>query len=393
MNSACLHPASLDVEVKRYKIGRIEGTKILNPRVRDGGEKMFKTKWLTVMGMIISLLVCMITGDPAVAAPFYEGKTLTVVIGTSPGGTGDFRARAVSQFLQKHLSGSPSIVYKYIRNPIHAANHVANVAKRNGLTIIFVSPGLYSNAILGTRGVRYQAEDYIPLGSPYPGGPYLLVTRPDLHLDNVEKLRAYKGLRFAQRSVGSSMYNLDRLMAFVLDLPEPRWILGYSSPEVPAALERKEADAQTTTLPGFVRDRKHWLKEGFAVPVVMKNTKGRGTEVEPTFPQDREAVDQFADTKLKREILKFHNAMRPSGMLMLAPKGIPEPALMDLRTALQKTWDDPAFAKAYNKLTGETADPMVGKEIEANLRRIPKDPKVMATYKKIISAGPIPPSQ
>ena len=350
-------------------------------------------RWFTSTGLIVGLVLCTHAGTSVRAQPFYQGKTLTVVIGTSPGGTGDFRGRAVSQYLQKHLVGSPSIVYKYIRNPIHAANHVAKVAKRNGLTIIFVSPGLYSNAILGTRGVRYKTEDFIPLGSPYPGGPYLLVTRPDLHLDNVEKLSAYKGLRFAQRSVGSSMYNLDRLIAFVLDLPEPRWILGYSSPEVPAALERKEADAQTTTLPGFVKDRKHWLKEGFGVPVVVKNTKGRGAEVEPTFPQDRASVDQFADTKLKREILKFHNAMRPSGMLMLAPKGIPEPALKDLRTALQRTWDDPAFAKAYNKLTGEAADPMVGKEIEANLRKISKDPKVMATYKKIISGGPLPPSK
>ncbi len=374
-------------------IGRIDGTKRLNPPVSNGGYMMSKTKWLTVMGMIVSLLACMITREPAVAAPFYQGKTLTVVIGTSPGGTGDFRARAVSQYLQKHLPGKPSVVYKYIRNPIHAANHVANVAKRNGLTIIFVSPGLFSNAILRTRAVRYQVEDFIPLGSPYPGGPYILVTRPDLHLDNVEKLRAYKGLRFAQRSVGHSMYVLDRIMAFVLDLPDPKWILGYSSLEVPAALERKEADAQSTTLPGFVKARKHWLKEGFAVPVVMKNTKGRGAEVEPSFPQDRAVIDQFADTKLKRDILKFHNAMRPSGMLMLAPSGIPAPALKDLRTALHRAWDDPEFAKEYNRLTGENADPMIGKEIEANLRKIPKDPKVMTTYKQIIGGGPLPPSK
>ena len=85
--------------------------------------------------------------------------------------------------------------------------------------------------------------------------------------------------------------------------------------------------------------------------------------------------------------------MRPSGMLMLAPKGIPEPALKDLRTALQRTWDDPEFAKDYNRLTGETADPMVGKEIEANLLKIPKDPKVMATYKQIIGGGLLPPSK
>ncbi len=354
---------------------------------------MSKTKWLTVMGMIISLLVCMITRDPAGAAPFYQDKTLTVIIGTSAGGRGDMRARAVTKYLQKHLPGKPALVYKYIRNVVHASNYTANVAKRNGLSILFIGPPIFSNGILQSRGVRYRVEDFIPLGSPYPGGPYVLVTRPDLHLDSVEKLRAYKGLRFAQRSVGHSMYVLDRVMAFVLDLPEPKWILGYNSSEVPLALERKEADAQTTTIPGLVKDRKYWLEQGFGVPVVMKNTKGRGAEVVPTFPQDRATVDQLTNTKLKQDVLAFHNAMRPSGMLMLAPNGIPEAALKDLRIALQKTWNDPESANEFNRLTGETADPMVGEEIEANLRKIPKDPKVMATYKQIIGGGPLPPSK
>lgn len=348
---------------------------------------------LILTGMIVSLFVLTAILNPAAAAPFYQDKTLTVVIGTSPGGTGDLRARASSQHLQKNLRGHPTVVYKYIRNPIHSANYMANVAKRDGRTIIFVGPTLFSNGILGARGVRYQVEDFIPLGSPYPGGPYVLVARPHLHLTTVENLRRHKNLRFAQRSVGHSMYMLDRLMAFVLELQEPKWVLGYSSQEVYAALERGEADVQTTTLPGFLQERGHWLKQGFTVPVVMRNTKGRGSEVDLAFPQDRPAVDEFADTKLKHEVLALHNAMRPSGMLFLAPKGIPEVALRDLKEALQQTWRDPGFAKDYHRLTGETADPMVGKEIEANLSKIPKDPKVMATYKQIISAGPLPPTK
>ena len=72
---------------------------------------------------------------------------------------------------------------------------------------------------------------------------------------------------------------------------------------------------------------------------------------------------------------------------------IPAPALKDLRTALHRAWNDPEFAKEYNRLTGENADPMMGKEIEANLRKIPKDPRVMTTYKQIIGGGPLPPSK
>jgi hypothetical protein len=34
-------------------------------------------------------------------APFYQGKTITVLQGREPGGTGDLRARAVTQFFAK----------------------------------------------------------------------------------------------------------------------------------------------------------------------------------------------------------------------------------------------------------------------------------------------------
>lgn len=345
----------------------------------------------TTAVLLICLLGFSIHGLAAAAdRPFYEGKTLTVIVGTSAGGTGDLRAKGVTQYLQKHLLGNPAVVYKYIPNVIQAANQVANVEKRDGLSILFMGPTLFSNGIMGAQGVRYRVEDFIPLGSPSPGGPYLMTTRPGLDLDSVEKLKAYRGLRFAQRTVGHSMYILDRLMAFVLELPEPKWVLGYNSPEVYLALERKEADSLTTTIPGFMEERGQWLKEGFSVPVIMRNTKGRGAEVDPNFPQGRPAVDQYADTKLKQDILKLHNAMRPSGMLFFAPKGVPDPALKALRVALDRAWADPGLAKDFHRLTGESADPMVGEEIEASLRELPQNPQVREIYKQIIGAGPLP---
>jgi hypothetical protein len=78
---------------------------------------------------------------------------------------------------------------------VGAANHLANVVKRDGLTLGASSSALYTSAILGVTGVRYKLDDFVFLGAPYSGGPHTLVVRPDLHLDTVEKLRAYKGLR------------------------------------------------------------------------------------------------------------------------------------------------------------------------------------------------------
>lgn len=150
-------------------------------------------------------------GSGAAAAPFYKGKTLTLVQGRTPGGTGDVRARVAIPYLQKYLAGNPTIVSRYMPGGggTIASNYMANVAKRDGLTIANIGSSMFPNAILGARGIRYKLEDFEFLGSASPGNPYALVITGGLNLDTVEAVKAHKGLRFAQRSVGHAMYILE----------------------------------------------------------------------------------------------------------------------------------------------------------------------------------------
>jgi tripartite-type tricarboxylate transporter receptor subunit TctC len=331
----------------------------------------------------------------AAEAPFYQGKTLTVVEGRAAGGLGSLRAKVTVQYLQKYLPGNPAVVYQYMAGGggIAAANHMAGVARRDGLTIANIGSSVFSNALLGSSGTRYQLDDFIFLGSAYSGNPFALVIRPAPGLDNVKKLQAHNGLRFANRAVGHSTYIVDRLFAFILDLKEPRWILGYNDQEINFAIERGEADARVMGIPLFLRETMHWLKQGFTVPVVVKNTKGRGAEVFPEFPQDRPTLDQHADTDLKRSVLRFHNATRPVSSVYLAPKGMPDPAVKALHEAFKRVWSDPQFREEYERTTQEPADPMTGEEIETIFKELPQDPRVRETYKQLIGAGPIPPGR
>jgi tripartite-type tricarboxylate transporter receptor subunit TctC len=47
-------------------------------------------------------------------APFYQGKTITVIAGTAPGGIGDNRVKAIVPFLLKYIPGNPAIVVQYM---------------------------------------------------------------------------------------------------------------------------------------------------------------------------------------------------------------------------------------------------------------------------------------
>jgi len=168
-------------------------------------------------------------------AGYYDGKTIKIVEGRRPGGTGSLRTTTTVRHLQKYL-GHAAAVFQYLPGAGGTAgvNHMVNSAKRDGLTIGNSSSGMFARAIIGARGVRYKLEDLVLLGAGSPGGVLALTIRPGLKIDSVEKLRAGKGFRFGNRSVGHSLYNADRLAAFVIGIKEPktahrRWSTPFKS--------------------------------------------------------------------------------------------------------------------------------------------------------------------
>ena len=70
-------------------------------------------------------------------APFYQGKTVTLIVSTAPGGTGDLRVKALVLFLRKHIPGNPTIVVEFIEGGggRRAANQVFCSVNSDGLTI------------------------------------------------------------------------------------------------------------------------------------------------------------------------------------------------------------------------------------------------------------------
>src|SRR5215813_11196633 len=76
-------------------------------------------KHLKEQGMKTIVLVALIyfaLGAPVTLAqtPFYQDKTISVVLGGPPGGSADMRTRAVTTILRKHIPGNPTIIVQYM---------------------------------------------------------------------------------------------------------------------------------------------------------------------------------------------------------------------------------------------------------------------------------------
>ena len=106
-----------------------------------------------------ALLTCVLwTSNLSAQTPFYEGKTVRIIVGFSAGAAYDVWARLMAQHWSKFIPGNPSFVVQNMTGggSLIAANHVYNVAKPDGLTLGFVAPGLYMEQLAGRKEVQHD---------------------------------------------------------------------------------------------------------------------------------------------------------------------------------------------------------------------------------------------
>ncbi|NIO07721.1 MAG: hypothetical protein GTO40_06825, partial [Deltaproteobacteria bacterium] len=140
-------------------------------------------------------------------------------------------------------------------------------------------------------------------------------------------------------------------------------------------------DASFGGIAGLLRDSPQWIEEGFGFPIVLPDVKGQGAEAYPKFPQGIPTVQQHADTKLKKDLIRLHHATTPGGSLFYVYKGIPAAARKELKAAFDKVWKDPEFHAEYHRVTRQKADPLTGDDYTLLLKNRPRDPEVINLYK------------
>jgi tripartite-type tricarboxylate transporter receptor subunit TctC len=321
---------------------------------------------------------------------FFQGKTITIIQGRDPGGTGDMRVKAMVPFLQKHIPGNPTIVNEFMPGggSRKAANHVYKSARPDGLTIGNLGLGMVSSAILGETGVLYDLDKFFYLGSPFSSHHAVFVTRKEAGWSSIEKLRAATGIRIGGQSVGFSTYIEGRLFAYLLGLNEPKFVTGYGGAELDPVLMRGEIDARSTSADTVLRRNPDWLEKNLVdFHTIIEVPKG---EKHPTFPNLPE-LESFAKSEKERKLMTLQRAFRVAGQPFVLPPGTPKDRVEILQEAFRKTYRDPEFHKEYKKFTADDSTPLLPEAHEKVIKEIPRDPEVTEVFKKIMGAGPLPP--
>ncbi|MGZ8499348.1 MAG: hypothetical protein ACXWXL_13150 [Candidatus Binatia bacterium] len=321
--------------------------------------------------------------------PFFQDKTIAVILGGPPAGSADLRTRAVINILRKHIPGNPTIVIQHMGGGggRQAANHVYKVAKPDGLTIGSMGAALVTNAILGEPGVQYDIDKLIYLGTPDSAQHYLFITHGEAGLSSLEKLRAASNVRIAAQSVGHPIYITGRVFAYMLGLKEPKFVVGFTGPEIDVALAQREADSRVSTGDSLIRRNRDWLDKGLVdVHASIEIPKG---ERHPRFAQVPE-LGNFAKSDREKKMVEMFRAFRIAGQNFFLPPGVPRDRVQILADAMRKTLSDPEFLKEYQKLSGEAASPLAADALDKVIRELPRDAAVIELFNKLAGADPLP---
>jgi len=331
----------------------------------------------------------LVAADAGAQTPFYKDKTITVLAATNAGGTADMRIRAVTGVLPKHIPGNPTLVVEYLpggggRN---AANQLYRTASPDGLTMGAMLSSMVPAAVVGETGVLYDIDKLIYLGTPYSGHPHIFLSRRDAGANSLDKLRSLSGLRVGAQSVGHTIYYTGRMFAYLVGLKDPRFVIGYSGPELDVAFERGEVDVRSNHPDGPIRQGliEKKLADFHAIIEVPQGQK---------HPYSRYAalpdLDTFAKSEKERKLIALHRTFQLAGAPFVLPPGTPKERVQILQEAMGRTFKDPDFLREYKK-TGDDSPPLMPETLTKLIKDLPRDPEVVELFKKLFGADPLPP--
>ena len=124
----------------------------------------------TVIGGTILALAALGSSTPVAAqsvAEFYRGKTIRMVVATSPGGDYDLRARLLTRHMGRHIPGEPSIVAVNMPGAVgvQAANWMAAQAPQDGTALHAIMQGMSALQALGGGNVEFDTRTFSWIGN------------------------------------------------------------------------------------------------------------------------------------------------------------------------------------------------------------------------------------
>lgn len=310
---------------------------------------------------IASLSLACLLSCAAQAQDFYKGKTVTILVGFSPGGGFDLNARLLARHIGKHIPGNPDVVVTNMpgASSLTAVQFLDTRAPKDGTVMDTFNFGLIGDSKLFPERVKIDLRNYGWIGS-ISVDVTSCYTWGALGLKTLDDVRKRPVVHMGDVGPGTSAFVNQNILKKIFGV-NVRQVVGYpGSNEQRIAIERGELDGDCgawASLPA------NWV-EGKKINPLMRSAPA----LAPGMPADIPYMGDLAPDAHARALIELLTASGSLGRPFIVSKAVPAERIEILRNAFDATMRDAAFLAEAEKL------------------RFPVTPKTGAEALKVIEA-------
>ena len=343
----------------------------------------------TISAPAISFLRVVVASLLAIASPamasaqaveeFYRGKTLRIIVPSTPGGDRGLYVLAFIPFFGKHIPGSPTVTPIFMPGAggSNGVNYTYGVAAADGLSVVTPLTGVVMAQAMGEDSVRYDVSKFHWIGRTSDSTRIFFVS------DKV-KARTLADFRAQEVVIGavgraSETYLNPAFMNNVFGT-KLKIVLGYQGAgRMNLAVESGETQGAFTTWNNISTQHPDWLSEK-KIRLILQISGTRHPDL-----ADVPLMAELAENEADRALISFMSSPTQMGQSFAAPPGTPARFVEALRRAFDATMKDPAFVERmrsakmeFNPATGEQMTEIVARTMSAS-------PDVIRRYKAAVS--------
>jgi tripartite-type tricarboxylate transporter receptor subunit TctC len=304
---------------------------------------------LTLVAVLtgIALTGVALIGIAPAGAQEFAGKTVTIHIGNTAGGTYDLMGRLLARHLGRHLPGQPTVIAENMpgAGTLRAANFIANVAPKNGTALGIVSESLAIEQALKNTAVQYDAAKLVWIGRVAASNAVHMMW----HTSKVQSIEDAK--RYEATMAGTGPGNLAEIIPTLFNAvlgTKFKIVRGYpAANESMLAMERGEVEGVTVNWTTVKTAKAQWLREN-KVKVIVQHLPTRAADL-----PDAPALGELGDTTEGRQLLSLYANTGPIGRAFFVPPGTPAAAVKTLRDGFLAMTKDPEFLADAKKINAE----------------------------------------
>jgi tripartite-type tricarboxylate transporter receptor subunit TctC len=327
---------------------------------------------MAIRPLILACLAAALSGVPALAADFYQGKTLTVIVGYAPGGGVDASARAMTRHLGRFIPGQPNVVVQNMEGAagIVAVNHLNRRVAPDGLTLAVPGRSWFIEAIVKRPGITFDPTKFAYIGSPGTTAATAFL-RKSTGIASIDQLKASKKtVTFG--ALGSTTPTAMAPSLLAASGAPIKVVLGYvSTARILLALEQSEIDG-SFTVGNALATRKELFEQ--VTPIVQTGTAWPGVPY----------IGDVIRPDLK-PVLELVMAPDSIGVPLVGPPGVPADVTGILRKAFQAMMQDKDYQADATRVELPVGSPIDGAQIEQQMRSLVAlaTPSVIEEFRKL----------